>query len=368
MKIQNMYKSIKLFGIFIFIFSNCFSQQNNQWLDSISSDYISKNNIVGMSVSIVQPDSIYYGISGVLKQNRNQKIILQSKFFLASLTKSLTSLIAKKMEEEGLISFDTKFFDVFPELLKIKNAKKYEQITLSELLSHKARINDFYIYDKTIIDSVSTKTKKRLELAKLTLTKSRKSKNNYSNVGYIMGALMLEKRAGVDFEVLVKNTLDSLSLDYLVGYPNTNDVYDTNDTWGHNIFAKEKNRFNLREDNFFSDFQLPCWGLSMSILDYSLYIQLHLNGLLGKDNFLKSENYKELHNTFKKYNFGWITRKLGSFKISTHDGSGGIYFGRTVIVPDEKVAIVVLFNQTATSLKELNNFIEFIIKNYKQII
>lgn len=321
-----------------------------------------------MSVSIVQTDSVYYGVSGILKQNDNQKITLQSKFFLASLTKSFTSLIAKKMEEDGLISFNTKFFDVFPELLHSKNAKKYEHITLGELLSHKARINDFYIYDKTRLDSTSSKTTKRLELAKLTLTKSRKSKNTYSNVGYIMGALMLEEIAGQNFEDLVKNTLDSLSINYMVGYPNTKNVNDVNDTWGHNLFANEENRFKLTEDNFFSDFQLPCWGLSMSIVDYSSYIQLHLNGLLGNDNFLKSENYKELHNTFEKYNFGWETSKLDFFKISTHDGSGDIYFGRTVIVPDEKVAIIVLLNQSAPSLKELSNFIELIIKNYKQSI
>lgn len=358
-----MYKSIKLLILFIFIFNFSFSQQNNKWLDSLSKDYISKYNFVGMTVSVIQQDSIYYGVAGTLKHNHNQKITLQNNFFLASLTKSFTSLIAKKMEEDNLISFDTRFFDEFPELLQIKNAEKYSQITLGELLSHKARINDFYIYDKTKIDSDLTKSIKRYELAKLSLTKSRKPKNTYSNVGYIMAGLMLEKKAGVDFELLMNKTLNSLSLNYSVGYPNIN---NENDTWGHNMSSNDKNIFNLSEDNYFSDFQLPCWGLSMSTFEYSLYVQLHLNGLLGKDNFLKSESYKQLHNSFKKWNYGWESDKLNSYSISTHDGSGDVFFGRTVIVPDEKVAITILFNQRPTNSSEINKFIEYLIKNYKQ--
>jgi len=362
MKLQN--KSIKSLILLLLAFNNSFSQQSNKWLDSISNDYISKHNIVGMNISVIDSDSIYYGVSGIIKQNHNQKIKLNNNFFLASLSKSFTSLIAKKMEEDNLISFNTKFFDVFPELLEIKNSKKYAKITLGDLLSHKARINDFYLYDKTKVATDLKKTNKRYQLTKLTLKKARKSKNTYSNVGYIMAGLMLEKKAGIDFELLIRNTLESLSLNYIVGYPNT---HNKNDTWGHNTLEGQ-NKYKLSDFNYFSEFQLPCWGLSMSILDYSSYVQLHLNGLLGKSNYLKSDSYKQLHNTFKKLNYGWETNKLSSLRITTHDGSGDVFFGRTIIIPSEKVAVVVLFNQTATSIKKLNEFIEFIIKNYKEHI
>jgi CubicO group peptidase (beta-lactamase class C family) len=357
----NYYLIISVVGLFFFL-NKSHAQKTHKWIDSICQNYINKHYIVGMTMAIVEPDSIYYGVSGYLKQNQPELVTLKNNFFLASLSKSFVSFIAKKMEEDSLISFDTKFFDVFPELLSIKNSKKYREITLGDLLSHKARINDSFLNDKTIPTASLTNTEKRLELVKRKLKKSPKSKNTYSNVGYIMAALMLEKITGTNYEDLIDNMLESLALNHIIGYPNS---HDKNDTWGHNIFFKGEKRFNLSEFNNFSDFQLPYWGLSMSIIDYSKYIQLHLNGLLGRDNILKSDSYIKLHHSYKKFNYGWITDKLSTSKVSTHDGSGDVFFARVVIVKEKKAAIVIFYNQTATRLKTLNDFIEYVVKNYK---
>ncbi len=347
----------------LFLVNQSFSQQHTKWLDSICQNFKKEQHIVGMTVAVIKPDTSYYSVSGLRKQDESDVITLKNKFFLASLSKAFTSFIAKKMEEDGVISFETKFFDVFPELLTEKKAKKYAEITLGNLLSHKAKINDVCIYDETQILKEGTHAEKRYHLAKLTLSKSPKGKNKYSNVGYIMAAMMLEKTTGVSFEKLIQKTLHDLSLTYVIGYPNT---HNKKDTWGHNVLSKKERSFELSEFNFYKDFQLPCWGLSMSTIDYSKFIQMHLNGLLGNDNVLKSKSYKELHQTFKKRNYGWEKMKLGAYTISTHDGSGDVFFGRTIIVAKEEIAISILMNQTVSDLKAINDLLEEIVAHYKK--
>ena len=43
----------------------------------------------------------------------------------------------------------------------------------------------------------------------------------------------------------------------------------------------------------------------MPINDYARFIQLNLEGLSGKNNFLKSETYHFLHDSKEKYAIGW---------------------------------------------------------------
>lgn len=361
---KNKFPVINLVIIIVFFFSGqSYAQEKEKWLDSICQSFKEKHNIVGMTIAVIKPKTSYYSVTGLRKQNESDELTLHNNFFLASLSKAFTALIAKKMEAEGVISFDTKFFDLFPELLAVKKAKKYKDITLGDLLSHKARINDAVIHDKSQILRNTSNVEKRYHLAKLTFSKSPKRKNKYSNSGYVLAGMMLEKVAKVPFEELLKQTMDSLSLSYVIGYPNTNNVKDA---WGHNMFAKENEIYALSDFNFYANFQLPCWGISMSTLQYAKFIKLHLNGLLGEDNVLKSKNYKELHQTYKKWNYGWETVRLGNYTVSTHDGSGDVFFGRTIIVADEEVAVSIFMNQTATNLKAINTLLENIVSYYKK--
>ena len=124
------------------------------------------------------------------------------------------------MVEENLIKWDTKFFDLYPELKNESNTA-YSDITLKELLSHRARLINFKEpseiimimgkYEKYINDSLSL-PEKRYYLIKEVLKSEPllpygECKDSYSNAGFIAAALMLEKVTGQSWESLIVKLL-----------------------------------------------------------------------------------------------------------------------------------------------------------------
>ncbi|WP_054750052.1 serine hydrolase domain-containing protein [Ruminiclostridium josui] len=80
---------------------------------------------------IIKMDALGYIFDG-----SKRKVSIEDKFQIGSCGKSYTALIASKLVEKGLISWDTKIFDLFPEWMNNSN-QAYYSITLKDLLSHK---------------------------------------------------------------------------------------------------------------------------------------------------------------------------------------------------------------------------------------
>jgi CubicO group peptidase (beta-lactamase class C family) len=67
---------------------------------------------------------------------------LNDRFHIGSNTKAMTAFIIAKYVENGKLKWTTKFFDFFPKW-KSKSKPEYANITLQDLLSHKAGIQPF---------------------------------------------------------------------------------------------------------------------------------------------------------------------------------------------------------------------------------
>src|SRR5512145_656707 len=92
--------------------------------------------IPGIAVSIFTGDKILnQEVSGLRRIHSNDSIKLNDRFHLGSCGKAMTGFVAGKLVEKGLITWDTKIFDVFPELKDSSNSA-YQNVTLNELLSH----------------------------------------------------------------------------------------------------------------------------------------------------------------------------------------------------------------------------------------
>lgn len=131
--------------ISLFIISNCYSQELSELkkllheIDSIRTFF----NIPAIAFGIVSDDSVLLQEAiGVRQTSTNDSVTIIDKFHIGSNAKALTSFIAGKLVDDGLISWDTKFFDLFPEL-KTTSKPGYYDIELKDLLSHRAHINQF---------------------------------------------------------------------------------------------------------------------------------------------------------------------------------------------------------------------------------
>lgn len=338
-----MYRILFLTSILFFKIS---SAQN---LEKLADSIITKNEIPEMTFAVVTKDSILIqrtiGHHKITEFKDKQNANSSDLFHLGSNTKAITGFISAHLVEKKKIKWNTKFFDLFPELKK-KSNQKYYNITLEDLLSHRAFVQPFTSgleYSK-LPKFIGNKQQKRTEFAKYVLTLEPVNHENvysYSNAGYSVATMMLEKVSGKSWEKLVSEILKSkLKLDFRFGWPNRN---VENQPFGHWI-ENGKLVPVSPEINYDLSLAEPAGDLSMNIENYSSFIQLNISGLSGKNNFLKSETYKYLHTAKKDYAIGWGNYEKNNSEISEHAGSDGTFFSYAQIDRKNLIGYIVIVN------------------------
>ena len=330
-------------------------------LDSLRLRY----NIPAIAYGVIRNDSILVEQTiGYRNIETKEKVSLGDLFHIGSNTKSLTSFLAGKLVEDGSISWDTRFFDLYPEL-KAESNQAYGDITLLQLLSHRARLIKFenesevypiVDYEKNIDKNLSLPDK-RYGFIKQVLRYDPIPlydfhDNRYSNAGYIAAALMLEKVTGKHWEELITGMSDELKLGIHIGWPDSNDSHQPR---GH--INPEKWKIDsdkalipipqvLKNYHYFNQYVLlcsPAGNTSISVDGFLKYLKFNIDGLNGKDNYLKAKTYKVLFNAYPDYSCGWVNEKY-VVRCFHHKGSAGTFNSIAVIVPEKKLGIAVLIN------------------------
>lgn len=353
----------KIYPVLLMLFSVVGWTQNTAiYLDSLTENVRKEYNIPALAVAYVTPNSVYYGIAGTTKIDNDQKVTLKRKFHIGSNTKAVTSFIAMKFIEENKISLRTKFFDLFKEMKSDKNAL-YHDITLGDLLSHNAQVHSYTAGNEftKLPELKGAVSDKRKAFAEFVLTETPVAKGTYSNAGYALAALMLEKTSGKSYEELVQNTFSELGLDYFIGFPNKENI---DNPWGH--WIEFFTNVPLAPDHFYQleDFMVSAGDLSMDIVDYSKFIQLHLKGLFVGDNYLKTESYKTLHLGKSNMAYGWGNIKNNEQTFSYHDGSAGTFYTHLLISHETQTAVIVFANAAdANTQKGIYKLREQVVQN-----
>jgi CubicO group peptidase (beta-lactamase class C family) len=308
----------------------------SQNLKIFADSLLLKYNIPELGFAVIKADSVLeiqnLGFHRVDLKNENTKAKLNDYYHLGSNTKAITGFVAAYLVENNKIKWNTKFFDLFPDLKKKANPEYYN-ITLEDLLSHRAKIQPYTsgLEYSELPYFIGTKSEQRKQFARYLLKqKSVKSNKtyNYSNAGYSIASLMLEKVSKKDWEELTKEIFNKkLKLNIAFSWPNK---IDKNQPFGHWI---ENDTLVAVSPNTDYNLQLgePAGDISMTLPDYSKFIQYNLKGLLGDNNILKSETYEYLNFGLKEYSIGWRNRNTQSEKFSEHSGSAGTFFCYTLI-------------------------------------
>jgi len=325
-----------------------------QFLEKIKKHY----NIPGIAAALVSKDTILnIAVTGVRKAGTGAKIVLEDIFSIGSCAKSMTAAVAASLVEEGLISWDTKPLDVYPELAGEINAD-FRKITLQDLLSHQAGVEPFYddgifnVYSDYPFITGSPQEQRQI-LALWQFKRSLASDPGtfvYSNGGYAVAAAMLEKVSGSSWEQLIKERLfDPLGMSSaFIGMPFQKDI---NQPWRHYHRDNSENPIPLPiSERVMPELINPAGNVSLNIHDFARYAMFHLNGLAGKDGILQSETIKYLHEPQIKseenqaYALGWGIRWFGDTKVSGHSGGDRSVFATIGIDHQKMLAGVVLCN------------------------
>ena len=322
----------------------CFGQKSIEFADSIRTTF----NIPEISYAVISGDSILE-IATVGKHSLNLPDLasLEDRFHIGSNTKAMTAFIIAKYVEKGKLKWTTKFFDLFPEW-KLKSKPEYFNITLQDLLSHRAGIQPFQgeEEDPKIPIFKGTKKQKRKQFSQFLLTlkpvfPDEQNPFVYSNAGYTLAALMVEKVSGKSWEQLVKKTFNKdLKLNVKFSWPENQ---HHKDTWGH-LYENEKLIPVPSNTDLTIDYTEPAGDLNIKLKDYVKFIQLNLQGLQGKDNYLNSKTYNFIHKGIENYSLGWYNIYENNNEFSTHSGTDGTYYTLAQIDRTKNIAFIIFTN------------------------
>jgi CubicO group peptidase (beta-lactamase class C family) len=330
-----------LFALVLFTFSNAFySQKNSALADSIRIKY----HIPELTYAVISSDAVLeIEALGYQRINTNFKAKIDDKFRLGSITKTITSYLATVLVKEGKIKWNTKFFDLYPELKAKSNPETYN-FTLQDFVTFRAKLSIWSYGNETPIkeEIKGNDQQQRYEFIAWFLQQNQNVKNQdvyWSNPSYVAAGLMLEKVTGKTYETLVKELGKSLNINFDFGQPNLKDI---NQPWGHDEDLKPEAPALNYKLNWLSS----AGNISVSLPDYCKFTQMQLQGLLGKSKLLSAEDFNKIHYGLPEFSFGWESeiKENNKLRYSFHNGNPGTFLTKVYICPAINKAFILFAN------------------------
>lgn len=324
-------------------------QSHSQTLSESAEAVRRKYQIPEIGYAVVSAEAVLeLQTLGFKRNDANIAAEAGDRFHLGSNTKAVTGLIATLLVKRHKISWQTKFFDLFPEL-KSNSRSQYFELTLQDLLTFRAALPPYTYTNPRPKKFGGDETRQRLQLAKWFLRqKPNESKDELklTNAGYVLAGLMLEKAAGKSYKELVGDLGKELQISFGFDYPN---LTDARQTWGHDA--------NLRPlpptENAKLRWLLPAGNINVSLPDYAKFIQLNLRGLNGKSDLLTKKEFEFLHFGAKEFAVGWFWKtNEKNHQMSFNTGNAGAFITEVYVIPNADRAYILFANSASEKASE----------------
>ena len=325
-------------SITILLLAGC-NMNNDKEIDKIFADY-NRNDLPGAAVMVAQDGDIIfekgYGLANVEKKI---PVTVETNFRLASVTKQFTAMSILMLIERGQLKFETTLTDLFPEFPSFG-----KEITIKNLLQHTSGLID---YEDLIPDSATVQVKDKDVLAMLMKTDSTYfrpgSKHQYSNTGYAILAMIIEKISGKPYRDFVReNIFDPLGMNNTLAFEkNIKEV--KNRAYGYKII----NGIPEFADQSITSAVLGDGGIYSSVIDLYKWDQaLYTEKLIGRKYLDDSwTNGVTTSGVEFPYGYGWRLETYKNNKVVYHTGSTRGFRNIIYRVPAKHFTIIILTNR-----------------------
>jgi CubicO group peptidase (beta-lactamase class C family) len=360
-------------GVSVMKFINCLltvlllvtflSASLGQSLTSFADSIRVKYAIPELAFAVVSSDTVYeMQALGVRQANTSFRASLADKFRIGSNTKTVTSYLATLLVKQGRLRWDTKFFDLYPEL-RVKSNPAYYDLTLQDFLTLRAKLIQWsYGNDTPTKEEIKGNSQQqRYEFVSWILKQPPGEPKTiyWANPSYVAAGLMLEKATGKPYEKLVKQLGNQLGIAFDFGQPNVKD----HQLWGHDdSLGAEKPAINYKL-NWLSS----AGNINVSLPDYAKFIQLQLKGLLGRSTLLTAAEFDGMHYGLPEFAVGWkwTLDEKSHLKYSFHEGNPGTFLTKAFVYKDVNRAFILFANiQSEEAEKGLLVLLDELKKHY----
>ena len=311
-------------------------------IDLSVSEVLANTGAPSASVAVVVDGHLAYAQAyGMADIEHHRTATPDMRYGIASNSKSFLAATLYMLADEGKLSLNDKVSKYFPQLTRAK------EISLKQLLSHTSGYSDYYAQDYAVPDMLKPTTPQAIieHWGRQKLDYEPGSDYQYSNTGFVIAALIVEKVTGKPyFTVLKEHIFTPLNMTSVVnndeakiGAPDA--IPYTRLALGPLIAAKPEG----------SGWMFGAGELAMTARDLATWDMAILN-----KRFLSKTVYQGLTtpimlSTGKSSNYaqGLAVSEVSGHKVLRHGGEVAGFLSYNRLYPDDGLAIVVQVNSDA---------------------
>jgi CubicO group peptidase (beta-lactamase class C family) len=332
------------------------SLKNN--LLKISEKEMSQWDWTGLSVAVVYKNKIVINKGfGYANIENNIPVTKNTVFPIASLTKTFTATMFMQLREKSLVEFYSNVNTLVPEYKPLSDTN-YGYTILLQLATHSSGLpkdppvmfwSHFEDFLWIILNgNFEKQTKVNREeflksLSSVRLVTIPNASFNYSNTGYILLGMALEKASGMSYQEYIKKYIfKPLEMKNSGFY---SDFIETkNQAMCYAIFPQNTEPI-VTPINKFDDsnsLYISAGGIYSTSEDIAKFLIFQIN---GNPNVLKGENLRLMQKKhYGGYGIGWDINKIDNFKALSHAGGGLGLNSYMIAIPEAEIGVVILRN------------------------
>lgn len=347
----------KLVVFFLTITAIAHGQVDLKKLDAYYANALKNWEVPGMAVGIVKDGKLVFAKGyGVKELGKPEAPDENSLFAIASITKAFTTATIAMLEKEGKLSLNDKVRKHLP-YFELYNPFVSQDATIRDILCHRIGHRTFggdaiwYLSDNLSAEQIIRRAKH------LESEYPFRSGYGYSNIMYITAGEVIKAASGDAWaEAVQKKILNPLGMNRTV--TSSKDLNQKgNFTTPHGLTKNQHAPIPWEDWGAIA----ATGGIISSVKDMSQWMIFNLNhGVWGKDTLLTPRLRNELwtpHNPFvvnntdadfdthfRGYGLGWgLSDYKGKLRVSHTGGYSGM-LSNLVLIPDEKLGVIVLTN------------------------
>lgn len=340
--------------LLLLLTSNLFGQTQtnnslNAKLDGLYNTFFTKEGVGCVTLISKNGKIIYEKSFGKADIESNASASPESVFRIGSMTKQFTALAILQLYEQGKLDLNDEIQKFIPEF-PIQNKK----ITIENLLTHTSGIKNLTEIEGLEIKQNPYTVKELIDLFKhKPLDFPTGDKYNYTNSGYILLGLIIEKISGKKYaEYISSNIFKKIGM--------ANSFYDNstiiikNRAKGYDLDTTLK----IVNTSFLNTtFPYAAGGLLMTVGDYFKWHQaIRSNKLIKKETLQKALTPFKLNDgTFTKYGYGWAFEDLLGSKAIEHGGYINGFTSKELYLPQEDILVVTFSNGSFVNINGLTD-------------
>lgn len=306
----------------------------------------------GMAVAILKDGEIIFKDSWGYADNESKEVVETDFLFnIASCSKAFTAAALGLLVEDGKVAWDDLVKTHLPEF-KLADTYISDHLRLKDLLCHRSGLGTFYgdllWYGTNYSDE---EIMERMQY--LPISNDFRGGFGYQNNMYMLAGLIIKRKTGKTWSQFVQERIFN-PLKMTETRPSNDELEE-----GQQI-ARGHIKGNMQEIFDFNATK-PAASIYSSVEELAHWAEMLINGgnykgtqvldaktvealftpetLQNVDDELKSRG-----GHFKAYGLGWGLFDYGGRKVAEHNGGMPGYISKVTIVPEEKLAVIILNN------------------------